>query len=1152
MKLLIGVCLMARKSVKGYAEKNYYDNTKFNGVKATYDPLNEGYFRHLVNFDISDAGQSLTPREGFLTSMPKNLSFSDKTIYFNDPRTDRYVFIDFAQHPYAYAGTLTPGNDLYLNDFTELSHDITDLQNVDISSIEPVSSRVAIPAVDEYGIQRNLIKVNFTENGMTESKILEIVLNENELVYTFANTDDVVSIDPSKRNLASSKNIIPNPMWDIYNESNPAPDGHYDYINPIYIQQDGKYLINTTNKRTGLTFKPSFFIKDFDSDDNYTWGYTYDIVSTNPDADYFSYNVYRAPIFDMDHKVLVEPYMFATKYSEYIEEKIRAVDDPELTLTDPKWEKVYKDAAWDIALPKYLSLSEFDDTVIVFCLPAPDYNKVCVNGYTNTRIIRTQDDEGNITNPDHVLLKILVSSATNANAVFDLSDLTSDASTVTRNVTQLPYIKNVGTLKEFKNALSLSGSRYVIKRFRDIKDDYVDTCNLFSTQTALNSRVFTFNPNELLDLDTMYERLIELDPTQIIFKEFYTSQYYSVTAASSDNPNWDSIQIIYNRCSDPLKHLFPITSDFIFCTDIYTTGDIETYDLTDDGVLENNDKDIVTKLFYSNLVNGSISDLSPYPVILPNTPIGSSSIKQYLNIQKLNGVDAKDVKGAEGVSPFNNNFEWVFNENNYLDLKNKLFFQEGIHIKFYLVPVIKEEIVSSEEFIGTYDIYDRERLISATSLFTSRQIIWSQEPPTYYVETITKEPTDIHQSKNMIVFHEPLGDRLVIWEGNTVYMSSNIKYYYFTEMYTYNEKVIKVIQYKDTLLVFTAQNLYSIFPYESTVPVQDGVDDEGNPKYVNQTTIVYNTLPVLYNLMVDEKYADAIQVFNQMVLFYSADGQMFMIKPTATIDSNTRFSIQYFNKDVNDILANYDTYINERLYRYNITEQVNKDDITIKVKVSLTHIHIFYCVPGVITYILIYDIINNRYYCYDTISFSYVDSFDYDYIFTLFQNRLYVTQVHSCKCIMDSHHDAAIYYNFKFEPINAELDTGNLNLNNHLKKRFRALHTLYKNIDATSVKLGLESYIDDVPTYVAYSHTMEVQNIEDRSCLVYTTSDEVVDLLEDNTALFDFSAYTSNKLLEYKTGLLGSGKNIRLCISIKSNGLYKIRGYGIIYKEHRV
>ena len=59
---------MARKAVQGYTEKSYYDNTKFLGTVATNDPVSEGYFRQLVNFDISDTGQSLTPRKGFITT----------------------------------------------------------------------------------------------------------------------------------------------------------------------------------------------------------------------------------------------------------------------------------------------------------------------------------------------------------------------------------------------------------------------------------------------------------------------------------------------------------------------------------------------------------------------------------------------------------------------------------------------------------------------------------------------------------------------------------------------------------------------------------------------------------------------------------------------------------------------------------------------------------------------------------------------------------------------------------------------------------------------------------------------------------------------------------------------------------------------------
>jgi len=56
---------MARKAVQGYTEKSYYDNTKFLGMMATSDPLQEGYFRQLVNFDIAETGLSLKPRQGY-------------------------------------------------------------------------------------------------------------------------------------------------------------------------------------------------------------------------------------------------------------------------------------------------------------------------------------------------------------------------------------------------------------------------------------------------------------------------------------------------------------------------------------------------------------------------------------------------------------------------------------------------------------------------------------------------------------------------------------------------------------------------------------------------------------------------------------------------------------------------------------------------------------------------------------------------------------------------------------------------------------------------------------------------------------------------------------------------------------------------------
>ena len=80
---------MARKYIRGNPNKNYYDNTKFIGTLATTDPVPEGMFRHLVNFDVSDTGQSITPRRGYLTTSIRcnneDIVLSNQTIIFRDP-----------------------------------------------------------------------------------------------------------------------------------------------------------------------------------------------------------------------------------------------------------------------------------------------------------------------------------------------------------------------------------------------------------------------------------------------------------------------------------------------------------------------------------------------------------------------------------------------------------------------------------------------------------------------------------------------------------------------------------------------------------------------------------------------------------------------------------------------------------------------------------------------------------------------------------------------------------------------------------------------------------------------------------------------------------------------------------------------------------
>ena len=289
------------------------------------------------------------------------------------------------------------------------------------------------------------------------------------------------------------------------------------------------------------------------------------------------------------------------------------------------------------------------------------------------------------------------------------------------------------------------------------------------------------------------------------------------------------------------------------------------------------------------------------------------------------------------------------------------YFTNGIHIVFYLFQA-QNMSTSDEEF---HVLFSRLQHVTATTLMQNFFIQKTNRPVTYIEEYITKEPEDIQTAKNFITFNN---DRLVFWHKNVVYMSEPGDYYYFPKysgMHEFGERVVKVIQFKTILLVFTVQHLYAIF--ETEVPIQT-INAEGTLE--TTSTFEWASLPVLYNILTSDKYADAIQVFNQMVLFYSEDGQMFMIKPSTTIDSDTRFSLQYFNKAVNDILLNYDIYINERLQSYGIEQTITKDDVRIKALLSVNFIKLFFYVPGLITYILIYDVINNRYQVYDTTTFT--------------------------------------------------------------------------------------------------------------------------------------------------------------------------------------
>lgn len=1008
---------MARKSIKGYTEKNYYDNTKFRGITTTSDPLNEGYFNHMVNFDIADTGQSVTPRKGFKT-FKLNKPIPNDAIYFKDPSSDYYIFV------WLYNGDWSA----YKTNFIDEGDVIVETT---ISSFEPLEKYAQI-IYDHYQIQRNVLKakvgnaikyINLTYRA-NDTSYENVSYKGNTVTIDIVDTEDIGSIDTTQRNIASTQSIIPNPMQIISN------DVLVNKFPMIYAKTpEGKYAINSVTNLDGLELIPYFELENGD------WCYAYEIISSYPGHDNA---VYRSELFAMTGTPLDVNYdvFNATKY-------------------------YYKDTI------KYSSYKAYEESLSTLLYDQPFYSFDRVYKSLNVYVFPTYTNSS-------------LGISNNLDEMYDnFYDIYNRA--INKNsyefVEKFPtHIDNISVY--LKNNTSYS---FFIQPFSELKD--ADLSFYKWKPTSLFSEYMSLTKSMTISATKLLEYILEHKPDYINFIPFNLSSVYK-------NEGDPDTYALFSYEADSINDLMFWEIDD---TSSRYTGYFLPYVNLD------------------NVVNRTIKVTYDNYALYTNTSLFTYTSYLSATLKEDNVV--------------------------YKYLKDKRFFYDSFNIILYLFPLH----ILDNHFDETYDIYNLDLLKVSTNLVSSRQLTYSDHP-SYYIEYLTKEPQEILSNTPFIIFN----DRIVTWKDNTVYMSEENAYYYFkyTGVYNFPERVVKAIAYKDTVLVFTTQNLYCIYPYEYTESVQDGVDDEGKPKYVQQKVIAYASLPVLYNLMVDEKYADAIQVFNQMVLFYSADGQLFMIKPTASIDSNTRFSIQYFNKSANDILANYDVYINRRLAYYGLPE-VSKDDINIRVEVTLNYIKIYYYTNNY-TYILIYDVINNYYYTYDTQVVYNIQNFlkteGYDTIVIESDYNLYFSSVHKNTKNVD------LLYNSRTFPIEMELDTGVINLNNHLKKRFRTLHTTYKNIDADDLVYNLEVLVDEVPVYTMHDDIIEVvtNNYE-----TVSKSNEV-NLLEDNTVLFKFNDDSLNKIMNHRTNIVSIGKTIRLKTTFKSAGRFKLQGFGLVYKEHQI
>ena len=961
---------MSRKAIKGYPEKSYYDNTSFKGVHATLNPLNEGYFNQMINFDIDDTGQSVKPRRGFLTTALQlndnvtavNLT-KDSTLYFFDPDISKYIFIDFSTfNYYSSEGVYKYSIDAYKVSFILGSNrqfnEVEKITNVDLddiiklfspeSEVDWIALKDAITKLKFYKqpesltasdlITRYIFKIEPLSKDInytflecfyrkTGSTFNDITFESDTLVITYPDTEDTISIDQSQRNIASFKSIIPNPMQKIY-EDNPE-DLPYNRFDFIYAQENssGKYLINYA-KDINVTLTPHYLLKPTDAD--HTWCYSYDIISTYSHAD--KDTVYHSPIFELSTNSLYDAAewydrlkYFKTRHndvtaqyeSDYANFQLyNGINPTEDEGFNDSLTSLFTDLSWKFD-DKYLGSNYFKNAAVVYIVPVPNSNgKTFDKNITFSELLQELDNTyGDFTYSrlDEIINDInSIFTTPNCSYTFDtlfskLDELNLDFKRIGFYVTPIASIVN-----DFE--IELNDITYAGVSLSNIKQYALTSPVMIFNKVPMNYSAFkehviqsTYTGLMLKPYRISQPIILNSEQTAFLYgSEKHTSLIFEDLLVEDKDASADELSYkYYNICMDTSNVNFvnPEVQGYDRPKSFKGCFYCSSYPYSEGGSGgSGGGGETLTRYNYRaipRLAHYSVSkvDYEQETGAVGQQPLISFFPTHHISIKTNEDEDASDLtlftlKDSLLQLELSSTLDHpVFNI-----LNSKHYFSTGVSIIMYLikVPTWSYFLESPQK----YDIYDRTYLVNTTNLIQSRPLIIGDQKPTYMTEYLKEEPNALKSSTNFLVFNSELGAHLVTWYNNKVYVSEADTYYYFksTGVYTVPETVLKVIQFKNTLLVFTTQNLYSIYPYTDTEIQSNGLDEEGNEQFVQVEVIRFSILPVLYNLMVSTQYLDAIQVFNQMVLFYSADGQLYLIKPTATIDSDTKFSIQYFTK----------------------------------------------------------------------------------------------------------------------------------------------------------------------------------------------------------------------------------------------------------------
>lgn len=506
------------------------------------------------------------------------------------------------------------------------------------------------------------------------------------------------------------------------------------------------------------------------------------------------------------------------------------------------------------------------------------------------------------------------------------------------------------------------------------------------------------------------------------------------------------------------------------------------------------------------------------------------------------------------------------------------FFQDGFVAVFYLATYDDVKDLKYDDVF-----YDQTAYKKTSAVYTFKDSNFNSYNPSDFIrDRLQTESYALRYSKYIGKF-----DDMTVLYGNpryrnTIFLSEPGSPYYFglVNAFEFDAEVVHVNQFKDILMVFTTNDIWVLYWFEDRIQMQDA---EG--KYYEQINMVIRQKKILYNVSTEHKNKNSIKNLTRYVTLVS-NNVLYLITPSSYIADDTQFSLRILSQNIEHLVQDPIYYINERLSYFGIKEVVK--DYKFNLIATDNSIKLYYSVEAGLnpyTLVVTYDVLNNRWYEEDTITFGHpeqiylLDSTTGYEMLTSQNNQLFLTyQTDKYKNILMDEYGQSYY---DLSPIGQEqhsikyfIDTGYLKLTEHLRKRFRQLLINIKNIDSKELGFTYDFTIDDIQHVSDFELEYSTNNNNEiveinklKNTKILSTKQSVEELMDalgvskivkeeiiNNTGfldnfILDFSNLSSSDIMMVRHNLIGRGRIPRVKMGFSATNRFYILSFGIVYTE---